>query len=136
MDNKETEYLMKFAERLKQLRLRNDMTQEILAEKLSVSVQLISKWENAKSAPTFFNMHSLSDMFEVSLDYLTGKSDVEKELSKKELETKLDELREMVSDIKENSKSGTHINTNNHNSKFQSVMGLANLDASTLLGLT
>lgn len=40
MNNEEKEYLMKFAERLKSVRLKNNITQEILAEKLNVSVQL------------------------------------------------------------------------------------------------
>ena len=40
---------MKFSDRLKELREKNDMTQEQLAKALHVSAQAVSKWENGGS---------------------------------------------------------------------------------------
>ncbi|MCB8504334.1 helix-turn-helix domain-containing protein, partial [Enterococcus durans] len=54
-----------------------DFSQEELAEKLFVSRQTISNWENERSYPDVHNLLLLSVLFDVSLDELV-KGDVEK----------------------------------------------------------
>ncbi|MCC8043544.1 MAG: helix-turn-helix domain-containing protein [Oscillospiraceae bacterium] len=61
---------MIFREKLKLLRNENHLTQEGLAEKLSVSRQAVSKWESGTGYPETEKMLELSKMFNVSLDYL------------------------------------------------------------------
>lgn len=61
---------MIFGEKLKLLRNENHLTQERLAEKLSVSRQAVSKWESGTGYPETEKMLELSKMFNVSLDYL------------------------------------------------------------------
>lgn len=46
------------------------MSQNDLAEKLHISRQSISKWENGGSLPSFSNVVAISDLFEISLDEL------------------------------------------------------------------
>ncbi len=61
---------MIFADKIIQLRKKNGWSQETLAEKLNVSRQTVSKWESAQSVPDFNRMIQLSELFEVSTDYL------------------------------------------------------------------
>ena len=52
------------------LRKRNNLTQEALAEKLSVSRQTLAKWEREESEPDVNSLLYLSTLFDVSLDDL------------------------------------------------------------------
>lgn len=61
---------MTFGERLYELRNKNNLSQEELAEVLDVSRQSISKWENNKAYPEMTRLLFMSDYFDVSLDYL------------------------------------------------------------------
>lgn len=61
---------MTFGERLYELRNKNNLSQEELAEVLDVSQQSISKWENDKAYPEMTRLLFMSDYFDVSLDYL------------------------------------------------------------------
>lgn len=61
---------MTFGERLYELRNKNNLSQEELAEILDVSRQSISKWENDKAYPEMTRLLFMSDYFDVSLDYL------------------------------------------------------------------
>ena len=61
---------MTFGERLYELRNKNNLSQEELAEVLDVSRQSISKWENDKAYPEMTRLLFMSDYFDVSLDYL------------------------------------------------------------------
>ena len=57
-------------ERLYELRTKHEMSQGDLAEKLDVSRQTISKWENNMSIPELDKIISLSNVFGVTVDYL------------------------------------------------------------------
>ena len=57
-------------ERLYELRTKHEMSQGDLAEKLDVSRQTISKWENNMSIPELDKIISLSNVFDVTVDYL------------------------------------------------------------------
>ena len=66
---------IKFSERLKALRVESNLTRNALATKLSVSVRLISYWENGKRECDFNMLIKIADMFSVSIDYLLGKNE-------------------------------------------------------------
>ena len=53
---------------LKYLRDKNEMTQELFAEKLGVSRQTVAKWENGDSLPDIEKCTEIAMMFKVSLD--------------------------------------------------------------------
>ena len=61
---------MTIAEKIKQLRKDNSMTQEDLAEKLSVSRQTISKWETSVTIPDANNIVAISKLFNITTDEL------------------------------------------------------------------
>ncbi|WP_436855500.1 helix-turn-helix transcriptional regulator [Staphylococcus caeli] len=67
---------MNLGHQIKYFRQRDHLSQETLAEKLYVSRQTISNWENDKSYPDIHNLLMLSSLFDVSLDDLV-KGDVE-----------------------------------------------------------
>lgn len=67
---------MNLSKQIQQLRKRDGLSQEALAEKMYVSRQSISNWENARSYPDIHNLLMLSAIFNVSLDELV-KGDVE-----------------------------------------------------------
>ena len=64
---------MTFAQKLKELRTRSGMSQEMLGEKVGVSRQAITKWETDKGAPDMDNLMALSDLFGISVDELLGR---------------------------------------------------------------
>lgn len=55
---------------IKELRLESKMTQTKLAQKLNTTQDTISLWELGKSYPDIFNLVKLSQIFNVSADYL------------------------------------------------------------------
>ena len=61
--------------RIKELRLANRMTQDELAKKLDVTRSAIGMYEQGVRRPDFAHMDALADFFNVSLDYLMGKTD-------------------------------------------------------------
>lgn len=61
---------MILADKIIELRKKSGMSQEELAEKLGVSRQSVSKWEGAQSMPDLNRILQLSQIFEVSTDYL------------------------------------------------------------------
>ena len=57
-------------DRLYELRSQSNMTQEDLADELCVSRQSISKWELNKTVPDVEKLIQLSELYDVSMDYL------------------------------------------------------------------
>ena len=61
---------MSLGEKIQKLRKENGMSQEHLAELAEVSRQAVSKWELDESVPDIENLLRLSNLFDVSTDYL------------------------------------------------------------------
>lgn len=61
---------MNFGEKLFKLRKEKGMSQENLAEQIGTTRQAISKWENNQGFPEVEKLLQLSNVFEVSVDYL------------------------------------------------------------------
>ena len=66
---------MKIGDKLKKARMDKNLTQEEVAEKIFVSRQSISNWENNKTYPDIGNVIALSDLYQISLDELLKGSD-------------------------------------------------------------
>ena len=66
---------MIFSEKLQLLRKNKGLTQEELAEKLSVSRQAVAKWEAGQVYPDIFNLIQISNLMNVSVDYLVRDQD-------------------------------------------------------------
>ncbi len=63
-------------ERLAELRTKQNMTQEEFAEYMEVSRQAVSKWELDKSLPDVGKLLKMSELFQVSIDYLLKGTEV------------------------------------------------------------
>ena len=61
---------MEIGKKLKNARIEAGLTKEKAAEKIDVSRQTISNWENEKSYPDIISVIALSDLYSVSLDEL------------------------------------------------------------------
>ena len=81
---------MSFGSNLENLRKQKGWSQDKLADKLHISRQAISKWENGTSKPDIDNVKSISNIFSIGIDELldnelpdrAAKLDVEKEEKK------------------------------------------------------
>ena len=67
---KEETGIMEIGKKLKNARIEAGLTQEKAAEKIDVSRQTISNWENEKSYPDIISVIKMSECYDVSLDYL------------------------------------------------------------------
>ena len=79
---------MEIGSQIRKYRNAQELSQEELAEKLYVTRQTISNWENEKSYPDIHSLLLLSSVFKISLDQLI-KGDIEimkREINKEELE--------------------------------------------------
>lgn len=65
---------MSIGNRIYELRTGRNLSQGDLAEKLDVSRQSVSKWETDSSVPELDKLMKLCDVFDVSLDELTERS--------------------------------------------------------------
>ena len=66
---------MDFSKRLKSLRKSNGITQKQLSTSIGVTERAIVAYESGKMKPAFDAINSLADYFDVSTDYLLGRTD-------------------------------------------------------------
>lgn len=68
---------MSFGERIKKLRTERQWTQEYVCEKLNISSGALSRYETDMYEPKSLDLiKDFANLFEVSTDYLLGKSDI------------------------------------------------------------
>ena len=69
-----------FEARLKALRLEKKLTQQSTAVALGITVRQYQRFESGEQRPGYENLIHIADLFQVSLDWLTGRTeDGEKE---------------------------------------------------------
>lgn len=66
---------MSFSDRLVLLRKSRNLTQKQLAAEIQLSELAIQHYESRRRKPAFDMLIALADYFDVSLDYLVGRSD-------------------------------------------------------------
>lgn len=81
--------------RIKELRLAVGKSQAELADLIGVNKQTISQYERGVRYPKKENMEALADYFNVSIDYLIGKSGVIEMLTTPEERKLLEEYRRL-----------------------------------------
>lgn len=77
---------MSFGQRIKALRREACMTQENLAELLSISPQAVSRWETDLAMPDISLLPPLANLFGVTTDHLLGMDTYERDLRKTEFD--------------------------------------------------
>lgn|GEM_PF-423254 len=70
---------MQFGFVLRMLRTRNNMTQKQLADTLGVSESRIGMYERCQREPDFEMLEAIADYFNVDMDFLTGRTDIERQ---------------------------------------------------------
>lgn len=65
-----------FGQRMKELRKERNMTQQSMADIFSVKLRTYQGYEYGESYPEVAKLIAIADYFDVSLDYLVGRSDV------------------------------------------------------------
>lgn len=77
---------MSFGQTIKTLRREANMTQEDLAELLSISPQAVSRWETDVAMPDISLLPPLANLFNVTTDHLLGMETYQKDLRKAEFD--------------------------------------------------
>ena len=66
---------MKLAERLRELRVKRGVTQSQVAEYLGLKLRAYQYYESGEHRPEYEKLMALADYFDVSTDYLLGRTD-------------------------------------------------------------
>ena len=88
--HKEKKMKLAIGENIRNFRKKNDLTQEALADRLGVTYQSISRWENGTTYPDLELIPAIAEVLAVTVDELLGMPQIEKE--KRAVEA-FDELR-------------------------------------------
>lgn len=67
--------MSKFSDRLKELKSANNTTQKNIAESIGISLRGYQYYETDTKEPTMTKLIALADYFNVSIDYLVGRTD-------------------------------------------------------------
>ena len=89
---------MEIGSKIRQSRNEAEITQEQAAEALDVSRQTISNWENGKSYPDIVSVLKMSNLYDVSLDYLLKGEET--------MNSYMDYLDESTNVVKSNQRKG------------------------------
>jgi len=65
-----------FSERLRELRTQSGLSQAQLAQKIAIPQSSIAEWEIGKREPLATAIVKIANFFDVSTDYLLGRTDV------------------------------------------------------------
>ena len=88
--------------RIKQLREKRGLIQEILAAELGITQQMLSKYEKDVTLIKVDILKKIAAYFNVTTDYLLGVSDVERDLQRQmKMNETLDEFYDLVEVYKE-----------------------------------
>ena len=85
--------------RIKDLREDRDMRQSDLARKTGIDQRTISNYETGKTAPDAYALVKLADFFEVSIDYLLGRTSIDASSEKKKIYL-IDKIKEELEELK------------------------------------
>ncbi len=64
-----------FSERLRALRTGRNISQERLAKELNYGYTAIANYESGRNEPSIAGLRSIADFFDVSVDYLIGRTE-------------------------------------------------------------
>jgi transcriptional regulator with XRE-family HTH domain len=65
----------KFSTRFDELRKGKKISLNSIAKALDISISAVQKYYRGQNLPSYTSLIALADLFDVSLDYLTGRTD-------------------------------------------------------------
>ncbi len=68
-----------YAARIKQLRMEKGLSQDQLAALLGISRSAVGMYETGKREPDLETCEAIADIFNIDMDFLTGRSDIERQ---------------------------------------------------------
>lgn len=104
---------------LKKLRTKKGLTQSQLAGVLGISQQSINKYENQNAEPDIETLKNLADLFNTSIDYLVGHTEIDHKIEKTEkYDLNNDEIQLIngYRKLNQSEKDSLHCIINNYNS--------------------
>ena len=81
---------MEIGNKIKELRLRRGITQEVMAQHFGVTSQAVSKWERGVATPDISMLPAISAYFGVTIDELFSLSD----------DTRMERIQNMIWDVR------------------------------------
>lgn len=92
---------MEFKDKIRQVRINNNLTQQQFADKLSISRSVVAKWEQSRGMPSIDLLKKISETFDVSVEFLLCENDsnvvqIEKESSQSVKRKKIDKRHFLV----------------------------------------
>ena len=90
-------------QRLIEIRQNHGYSQKYVALSIGVAPSIVSRWESGKKIPSRESVSKLADLYEVTIDYLMGRSDEEMPISADSLSD--DELK-LIQDYRKLNKQG------------------------------
>ena len=89
--------MTKVSKNIKELRKERNMTQDELAQKLFVTRQAVSSWENDRTQPDIFMLGKIREVFGVSIEELLyGKEDIYMDTSSTSRKLASEEIRRII----------------------------------------
>ena len=98
--------------KIQELRKSRKMTQEELAEKLNVTAQAVSKWENGNCYPDLDILFEIANLFNCSLDELMGRKNNETKILPEEMRKDINKMLLKVRITSEDDNNKTKVNVN------------------------
>ena len=98
-----------FGTRLADIRRQHNMTQNDIADRLNISAQAVSKWENDITMPDIYTLLRLADIYNMSLDELAGRTKNEPALIPVEQRK---DINRLMFRIRVESAAGDHVRVN------------------------
>ena len=98
-----------FGQRLSRLRKEKGLTQEDIANRITISPQAVSKWENDVSSPDIDYLNSLADILDVSVDELLGRKESAKAFTESQNEATKETKKTQFHNTSKRSQKEFHI---------------------------
>lgn len=83
---------MTTAQRIKDLRKRHKMSQTELSKFVNVSQATVTAWETGKAEPSSSALNKLADFFDVSADYILGRTNIKNNSRKMTIDEAMDTI--------------------------------------------
>lgn len=87
---------MNISKNIKRLRNKKNLSQTDMAKKLNITRQAYNHYETGKRIPPLETLQLISGIFEVSLDYLLGKSDDPTSINEKDRSAGAEQSEDML----------------------------------------